>query len=211
MFLNMFYSIVKGMLSILIWLFFKFKVFGVENIPKEGGVIIASNHASYLDIPFLACGIGRSCDFVAKSELFSNRVFGWILKRLGTFPVKRGSIDRWAISETIRRLGDGRVIVIYPEGARSKDGRLSEPKRGIGMVVALSGAKVIPSFIMGTDSVLPRGAKRIRPNPVRLYLGSPLDFSSLISVKKGKELYTQISEEIMMGIGDLEAKARGMD
>ena len=205
----MFYSIVKGILSILIWLFFKFKVFGVENIPKEGGVIIASNHVSYLDIPFLACGIKRSADFIAKSELFRNRVAGWILKRLGTFPVKRGSIDRWAISEAIKRLGDGRVIVIYPEGARSKDGRLSDPKRGIGMVVALSGARVIPSFIMGTDTILPRGARRIRLNPVRLYIGSPLDFSSLKNVKKGKELYTEISEEIMRGIGDLESKAKG--
>ncbi|MEK7871960.1 MAG: lysophospholipid acyltransferase family protein [Nitrospirota bacterium] len=207
----MFYSIVKGMLSVLIWLFFKFKVFGAENIPNEGGVIIASNHVSYLDIPFLACATGRSVDFIAKSELFRNRVAGWILKRLGTFPVKRGSIDRWAISEAIKRLRDGRVIAIYPEGARSRDGRLSDPKRGIGMLVALSGVRVIPSFIMGTDSVLPRGARRIRLNPVRLYLGSPLDFSSLINVKKGKELYTEISEEIMRGIGDLEAKAKGMD
>ncbi len=211
MFLNMFYTIVKGILAILIWLFFKFRVFGAENIPKEGGVIIASNHASYFDIPFLACGIARRADFVAKSELFNNRIFGWILKRLGTFPVKRGSIDRWAISEATKRLRDGRVIVIYPEGARSKDGRLSDPKRGIGMVVALSGAMVIPSFIMGTDSVLPRGARRIRLNPVRLYLGNPLDFSSLKNVKKGKELYTEISEEIMRAIGDLEAKAKGMD
>ncbi len=205
----MFYSIVRGMLSILIWLFFKFRVFGEENVPKEGGVIIASNHASYFDIPFLACGIARRADFVAKSELFNNRIFGWILKRLGTFPVKRGSMDRWAISETIRRLGEGRLIVIYPEGARSKDGRLADPKRGIGMVVALSGARVIPSFIMGTDTVLPRGARRIRLNPVRLYLGSPLDFSCLINVTKGKELYAEISEKIMMGIGDLEAKAKG--
>ncbi|MBI5746907.1 MAG: 1-acyl-sn-glycerol-3-phosphate acyltransferase [Nitrospirae bacterium] len=207
----MFYSIVKGILSILIWLFFKFRVFGEENIPKEGGVIIASNHVSYFDIPFLACGIARRADFVAKSELFNNRIFGWILKRLGTFPVKRGSIDRWAISEATKRLRDGRVIVIYPEGARSKDGRLSDPKRGIGMLVALSGAMVIPSFIMGTDSVLPRGARRIRLNPVRLYLGNPLDFSSSKNVKKGKELYTEISEEIMRAIGDLEAKAKGMD
>jgi 1-acyl-sn-glycerol-3-phosphate acyltransferase len=144
----MFYAIVKGMLSVLIWLFFKSKVFGAENVPKEGGVIIASNHVSYLDIPFLACGIKRNVDFIAKSELFRNRVFGWILKRLGTFPVKRGSIDRWAISEAIKRLGDGRVIVIYPEGARSKDGTLSDPKRGIGMLVALSGARVIPLYLM---------------------------------------------------------------
>ncbi len=207
----MFYTIVKGILSVLIWLFFKFKVFGADNIPKEGGVIIASNHVSYLDIPFLACGIGRSVDFIAKSELFRNRVFGWILKSLGTFPIKRGSIDRWAISEAIKRLRDGRVIVIYPEGARSKDGRLNDPKRGIGMLVALSGARVIPSFIMGTGTVLPRGARMIRFNPVRLYLGNPLDFTRVTNAKKGKELYAEISEEIMMGIGDLEARAKAIN
>lgn len=205
----MFYSIVRWIFFFIARLFFKFKVFGGENIPKEGGIIIASNHISYLDIPFLGCGICRRVDFVGKSELFRNRVVGYIFKRLGAFPIRRGSTDRGAISEAVKRVREGRVIVIYPEGTRSKDGKLSDPKRGIGMVVALSGAIVIPSFILGTDRVLPRGARWVRFNPVRIYLGSPLDFSSLINLKKGRELYTGISEEIMRGIGDLEAKAKG--
>lgn len=205
----MFYIIIKWTLFIIARFFFRFEVIGEENIPKEGGIIIASNHISYLDIPFLGCGINRKADFIGKSELFKNRIVGWVFKKLGAFPIKRGKIDRGAISEAVLRLRKGRVIVIYPEGTRSKDGRLSEPKAGIGMVIARSGAKVIPAFILGTDLVLPKGARWIRFNPVKLYLGRPLDFSCLINIKKGRELYREISEEIMRGIEELDAKARG--
>lgn len=205
----MFYTIIKPVFFIIARVFFRFKVFGEENIPRDGGIIIASNHISYLDIPFLGCGIKRRVDFIGKSELFRNRIIGWIFKKLGAFPIKRDKIDRDTISEALTRLREGRVVVIYPEGTRSKDGRLSEPKAGIGMVVAISGARVIPSFIMGTDRVLPRGARWIRFNPVKLYLGSPLDFSSSISLKKGRGLYTEISKEIMRGIEELEIKAKG--
>lgn len=207
----MFYVITKWTLFVIARLFFKFRIFGEENIPGEGGIIIASNHTSYLDIPFLGCGIRRHADFVGKSELFRNRIVGWIFRKLGALPIKRARIDRGAISEAVMRLKQGRVVVIYPEGARSRNGRLSEPKAGIGMVVAMSGARVIPSFIMGTDRVLPKGSKWIKFNPVKLYLGSPLDFSSLINLKKGKELYKEISEEIMRGIEELEIKAREID
>lgn len=205
----MFYVIIKGIFFVIARLFFRYRVFGGENVPREGGIIIASNHISYLDIPFLGCGINRRADFVGKSELFRNRIVGWVFRKLEAFPIKRGKIDKGAISEAVKRLREGRVIVIYPEGTRSKDGRLSKPKAGIGMVVARSGARVIPSFIMGTDRVLPKGARRIRLNPVRLYLGRPLDFSGLINIKKGRELYMEISEEIMRGIEELKVKAKG--
>lgn len=205
----MFYTIVKSIFFIIARLFFRFKVIGEENIPEEGGVIIASNHVSYLDIPFLGCALKRNLDFMGKYELFRNPITGWILMGLGAFPVKRDRVDRWAISEAVGRLRNGRAVVIYPEGARSRDGRLKEPKAGIGMVVARSGARVIPTFIFGTDKVLAKGRWRIRLSPVRLYLGIPLDFSNLINLKRGKELYRGISEEIMRGIGELEAKERG--
>ena len=199
---NMLYRIARVVAYLFAKAFFRLKVIGEINVPREGGVIVAANHNSYFDIPFLACALRRQADSIAKSELFENRIIAAFFRALGGFPVRRGRVDRTAMREAVERLKAGRLLAYYPEGTRSKDGRLQPAKSGIGLVVVQSGATVVPAYIRGTG-------------PVRLFrqvtvvFGKPLDFKGPVEAaeKEGvnpKELYVTISQEIMGQIAQLE-------
>lgn len=201
----MLYRIAHVVVWTLARLFFRITVIGESHVPREGGVIVAANHNSYFDIPLLGCVLSRRADNIAKSELFQNRLLAAFFRTLGGFPVRRGTIDRQAIGEAVRRLKAGHLLAMYPEGTRSKDGRLQSPKPGIGMMVALSGVKVIPAYIDGTAPVRPF-------RRVTVIFGKPLDFKGRIQTveraeKEGinpKILYATISQEIMNEIAALE-------
>ncbi len=201
----MLYRIAHGVVWILARLIFRIRVVGESYVPREGGVIVAANHNSYFDIPLLGCVLSRRADNIAKSELFSNPIVAFFFRALGGFPVRRGTIDRQAIGEAVRRLKAGHLLAMYPEGTRSKDGRLQPPKPGIGMIVAQSGVKVVPAYLRGTAPVRPF-------RRVTVIFGKPLDFKKEIdqiehAEKEGinpKMLYATISQEIMNQIAVLE-------
>ena len=202
--MSMLYSIAHLLVYSLARLCFRLKVIGGENIPPGGGAIIAANHMSYLDIPLLGCSLKRRADFVGKAELFKNPVVGFLFRRLGGFPIKREGIDRLAIEEAVRRLRAGRLVVFYPEGRRSEDGLLQQPKPGIGMVAAKARVPIIPALIEGTEQVLPKRSKRLRFHPVIIKFGPPLDPSKFFEVEMGKIAYTKISQAAMAGIQKLK-------
>ena len=198
----MLYWIAQGVVSSLARVFFRFRVINRERIPDEGGVIVAPNHSSYFDIPLLAAALPREANNVAKMELFHNFFVAILLKSLGGFPVRRGMGDRAALNEALKRLAAGRLLVIYPEGTRSRDGQLLPPKSGIGWLVAQSGARVVPAYIRGT-------------NPLRLFrsititFGEPLDFKKMLQEAEKEEmhpkvLYGRIAHEIMGRIESLK-------
>lgn len=199
----MLYAVLHFLASILARRFFKLRVTGQENIPEYGGVIIASNHLSYLDIPLLACSIKRRVDFMGKKELFTIPIIGLLFRILGGFPLKRKKIDRGALQEAVKRLEAGRIVVIYPEGKRSLDGRLQPGKPGIGMIVMMSGKKVIPAAIQGTDKAMPVGKWIIRPFPVTVRFGPSLDFSDLLKTGRAKESIEMITGTVMENIAVL--------
>ncbi|HKT35137.1 MAG TPA: lysophospholipid acyltransferase family protein, partial [Nitrospira sp.] len=120
-------------------LFFGFRVVG--SVPKEGGLLVAANHASYFDIPLLGCGMSRRAWYLGRSDLFMPGVKG-ILKWLGWIPLKLGRLDRKAFDRAIALIKAGKVVVIFPEGGRSLDGRLRHAKAGLGLVVAQTGCPV---------------------------------------------------------------------
>ena len=133
-------------------LLFRLRVSGVENVPA-GGAIIAPNHQSFFDIPLVAMVLalhGRRTYFMAKSELFRNPVFAWIIRNLLAFPVRRGAPDRMAIRYAIERLKQGELVVIFPEGTRSKTGQLKEAEAGLSLIAARAGVPVVPVGIGGT-------------------------------------------------------------
>ncbi len=201
----MFYAVFHLIFFIIAKVFFRVKVIGHSNIPKKGGVIIASNHVSYLDPPFVGCVISRRVNYMARDDLFRNPVFAWILRKWKSFPVKRGTGDRGAIKEAVRRLKKGEPMLLFPEGTRSRDGRLREGKAGVGIIVALSGAKVVPAYIKGSEEVLPRDSKRLRFKKVIVSFGKPIDFTGMIEENRGnKYLYSDISKRIMEGIAELK-------
>ncbi|MEK6680423.1 MAG: lysophospholipid acyltransferase family protein [Nitrospirota bacterium] len=201
----MFYAVFHLIFFIIAKVFFRVKVIGHSNIPKKGGVIIASNHVSYLDPPFVGCVISRRVNYMARDDLFRNPVFAWILRKWKSFPVKRGTGDRGAIKEAVRRLKKGEPMLLFPEGTRSRDGRLREGKAGVGIIVALSGVKVVPAYIKGSEEVLPRDSKRLRFKKVIVSFGKPIDFTGMIEENRGnKDLYSDISKRIMERIAELK-------
>ncbi len=189
---------------------FRLKVSGQHHIPRTGGVLIAANHASYLDIPILGCGMRRQASFMGRMDLFDGSV-GWLMRYLGWIPIRRERVDRGGFEEAITRIKAGRAVVIYPEGGRTEDGQLQLGKPGIGMIVAATGCPVVPAYLAGTFDVLPPGAKWIRLRPIRVTYGAPMDFAALLKELDGeskkKDVYQQISQEIMDRIAALEGVA----
>jgi glycerol-3-phosphate dehydrogenase (NAD(P)+) len=175
----------KGVNTLLFWaaravfgvalqFYFSLERTGRKNIPKTGPVILAANHRSFLDPFIVGCCIRRPVYFVAKKELFEKRWQGWVLNRLGAFPIKRGEADEESMETARAVLERGAAVVIFPEGTRIRKGPLRRPKRGVGRLALETGAPVIPVAILGSDRA--RRGWRIRPVWVRVRCGKPLRF-----------------------------------
>jgi len=199
----MLYWIAYVLVYTLARLCLRMRVIGGEYVPQQGGAIIAANHMSYLDIPLLGCSLKRRADFIGKAELFRNPIVSFFFRRLGGFPIKRQGADRSAIAEAVRRLKAGRVVVFYPEGRRSEDGQLQQPKPGIGMVAAKAQVPIIPALIEGTEQVLPKRSRRLKFHPVVIRFGPPLDPSKFSDSDNDKLAYTRISQAVIEGIQKL--------
>jgi 1-acyl-sn-glycerol-3-phosphate acyltransferase len=168
------YWLVRIPLQVMLKLYFRASRVGRERIPRSGAAIIASNHRSFLD-PFVIGTMSvRPIYYVAKSELFRNPVLAWFLSALGAFPVERGAGDRDAIRTAHELLARGELVLIFPEGTRTRPGPLGHPRRGVGRLALESGAPVIPLAIHGTDDV--RRGVLLRPRKIRVIAGDPLRF-----------------------------------
>jgi 1-acyl-sn-glycerol-3-phosphate acyltransferase len=130
---------------------FGLRVHGHASIPRRGGLIIASNHISELDPPVLGSSIPRAVFFMAKAELFRTRMGAFYLPRIGAFPVNRDSVDTKALRTSLEVLRNGNILVVFPEGTRSTDGKLLPVKAGVGLLAVRSAVPVLPAFIWGTD------------------------------------------------------------
>ena len=138
---------------------------GEENLPSEGGAIVAANHMSNWDPPFLASFLQRPIGYMAKQELFEIPIFGTVIRWLFAFPVRRGAADRSAVKAAVKELRAGRCVGIFPEGTRSKDGEVHRFGAGVALLAAMSGAPVVPAAISGTDKM--RGLKVVYGEPMR--------------------------------------------
>ena len=196
------YGLLWALFNGLARLFFRFRTEGVHHFPKTGGVIVAANHSSFLDIPLLGCAIPRRVFFLGRDNLFPNRYLNWALQSLGWIPLKTHRLDRKAFGRALSHLRKGEPVVIFPEGTRTEDGVLQLGKPGIGYLVAESQCQVIPAYISGTFKVLPVRARYPRPYPIKVTFGKPLNFckdegSSL------KAFYEKVSVSVMDHIARL--------
>jgi glycerol-3-phosphate dehydrogenase (NAD(P)+) len=168
------YWIVRAVLQPAMQIWFRLSRMGREHVPKEGGVILAANHRSFLDPFVVGICAGRPVYFVAKRELFDKRWQGWLLNALGAFPIRRGESDVESMETAKQILERGDVVVIFPEGTRIRTGSLGKPKRGVGRLALETGAPVVPVAVHGTERA--RRGWRIRPVKVKVRLGRPLTF-----------------------------------
>ena len=155
----MFYSIAKFIGWILIKLFWRVEIKGIDNVPKEGSLIVAANHTSNLDPIILGITMNRKMHFIAKKEVFGNFIGNFICRKLNAFPVDRGKIDIKALKNAINILQKKEVLGIFPEGARSSNGELQDFKVGIIKIAIKTGAPILPVGIIGTYKIYPRGNK----------------------------------------------------
>ena len=186
------FSIVQGLCRVLVVRGFGFKAYGLENIPRTGGVLLASNHQSYLDPILLTVHLPRPITYFAKAYLFKNPIFGWFILSLHAFPVEPGKGDRAAVNTAIAKLREGHMLTIFPEGHRSADGKIGPFERGAALIARRAGVPVVPVAIDGAFDAWPRQCKVFRTRPVHLMYGKPIDPAGMGADEFLKVLETEI-------------------
>lgn len=189
----MLYNFLKWLLPIIFGLIYRWEVTGTEHIPHDGAVIIASNHASNLDPLLLGAALPRKVHFMAKEELFKPPGLGWVCRTLGAFPVRRGSSDRNAIKKAFEILAQGKMLAIFPEGTRSKDGVMKELAPGTMLIAVKSRAVLIPAAIYGSWKL---SLKQPFPK-ISIAFGPAINISDRHTDKEGMlELTQNLSRDI---------------
>jgi 1-acyl-sn-glycerol-3-phosphate acyltransferase len=182
--------------------FFHYRVIGAENMIEEGPCIIAANHCSYLDPPLVGVACQRAIHYLARKSLLDIPVLGPILPQLNVIPVDQKNADRSALMGAIRVVRNGGAVLIFPEGSRSPDGKLQPAQPGIGMIVAKTGAPVVPVRVFGSFEAFPRGRVTPRRVSITAIVGEALRFSAEEGADRAT--YKKISDCIMDTIADLK-------
>jgi len=193
------YWLARMPLQFFLKFYFRASRTGQEQIPARGAAIIASNHRSFFDPFVIGTMSRRPIYYVAKSELFRNPVLAWFLSALGAFPVERGTGDRDAIRTAKELLARGELVLIFPEGTRTRPGPLAKPKRGLGRLALESGAPVIPLAIIGTEDV--RNGILLRKRWVRAIAGTPLEFGG--EQPSSPELAESVTARVWQDVSEL--------
>ncbi len=166
------YRLAWAIIHPLFRLLYRMRVIGLHNVPREGPIVLASNHVSNIDPVFVGAACNRQVHFMAKVELWSFRPLGWLVQALGAFPVRRGEADREAIRTALELLDEAAVVGIFPEGRRQMAGKLGEPQPGVALLSMRAGVTTIPVLLRGTDRILRR--KRLGFPRVTVRFGPPV-------------------------------------
>lgn len=160
-----------SVVSPVLHVYLRGRIYGAENVPRQGPLVVVSNHASDFDPPILSSSMRRPVAFMAKEELFRVPVLGRAIQLYGAYPVKRGSADRSAIRAAIASLQDGWAAGVFLQGTRTPDGRIPNPKLGAAMIAAKMQAPLLPVSLWGTQAILRKGSPIPRPVPVTVRIG----------------------------------------
>lgn len=193
------YNVMRFVAAMLLPLFARLRTIDIENVPQEGPVILAINHIHWLDIPLASIRIPRVTHYMAKIELFSVPVIGWLIRRLGAFPVRRGEGDREALRTSERMLAQGNLLMIFPEGHRSGNGKLAKGHTGASYLALRAGVPIVAVGISGTENVF----KRFNYGPwapkVTLRFSKPFTLGAS-GGKRSREGMTEATDTIMRQI-----------
>ena len=209
-----FYNICRLLSVGILKLCFGLRVHRIGQLPREGAVLIVANHQSFLDPPAIGgLARGRDMDFIARSGLFRFGPFGWLITRLNSVPIKEAGGDTAAMKEALRRLGEGKAVLIFPEGSRSADGALHEFKRGVAVLLKRAKCPVIPAAIEGAYDAWPRsGRPRPFSSPIEVMYGDPVEPADLLSEGPDAAIDRLVAEVERMRVelhGRIKARTRG--
>jgi 1-acyl-sn-glycerol-3-phosphate acyltransferase len=183
-----------------------------ERFPKNGGLILASNHASHLDPPALGTAVTRACGrelhFMARSTLFKPDWWGSILHSVNSHPIIRGNGPDQDWQSFVDVVKSGYPLLVFPEGTRTQNGELQRGKSGFGKIVHMSQAPVYAAFVQGSFEAFPKGGK-YHCRPISIYFGQEVLLADLLSQPEEKRVIREISDRVMQAIADLKATVLG--
>ncbi len=203
---TIFYLICKYILILFSKVYWRLSSKGIENIPKNGGVLLVANHSSYLDPPLIGSQVNRPVNIMAKSELFKYPVFNKLIELLGAFPVKRGLVDRKSLKTAVDLLKDGGILLAFPEGTRTRDGLIGEPKPGVGLIAKMANVPIIPVYIKGSYESFPRHKILPKPNKITVYFGNSFKINDLNYELSAKDFVYKLSGFFIDKIKELKEK-----
>lgn len=201
--MQFYYRVHWHLLRLLVRSYFRLSIQGCEHIPSTGPVLLASNHASYLDPPLIALAIPRQINFLAKEELFSVPVMNWWIRWMGALPIDRSKGDMHAIRLVLNAMKSGKALLVFPEGTRCYDGTLQPLEPGLAWFSMKSGAPVVPLYISGTFEAMPRGVWIPRPRKVAVRVGPGLYPNANPGEKVDEERIRQFTNEIAWALRNL--------
>lgn len=194
--------------AILSEICFRGEIRGVEHLPQHGGCVVAANHASHLDPFIIGSQLPRQVTFFARKTLWTPGFASWWLNTVGVIPVDRdGGSDVGAIKRVLQALKDEKVIIMFPEGTRSRDGNLQTPKPGVGLFACRAQVPVVPARIFGSFQAFGKGGLPRLGSPVTVVFGPPMSPAAYDDPRAGKERYQVASERIMAEIARLQPPA----
>jgi 1-acyl-sn-glycerol-3-phosphate acyltransferase len=200
------YWVIKVVLTPVLRICVRIKVEGKEHVPQSGPVILASNHRSFLDSIFIPLVIRRRVTFVAKAEYFDDKRVAWFFRGVGQIPIRRegGSASERALQSAMEVLEAGGVFGIYPEGTRTRDGKLHRGHTGVARLALRSGAPIVPVGLVGTDEVQPIDSKLPKFfKTVRICFGEPIELGHYEGRHDDRLALRDVTDEVMYEIGEL--------
>jgi 1-acyl-sn-glycerol-3-phosphate acyltransferase len=202
------YGFFYGLCRLAYQMFFRGDVAGLENLPPNGGYIVAANHVSHLDPPIVGLFLPRQVSFFARKTLWRPGIASWWLDAVGTIPVDRdGGASLDAIKRVLQALSSEKVVILFPEGTRSPNGELQAPRAGIGLIACKAQVPVVPARVFGSFEAFGRGGRLRLGTPVSVAYGPPLAPSDYDNPADGRERYARIAGRIMSAINKIEAPA----
>jgi 1-acyl-sn-glycerol-3-phosphate acyltransferase len=202
------YLMAKVLAWALFHTWFRLRTRGVERAPRRGPLIVASNHISGLDPIIIGAALRPRVFFLARETLLKG-FGGWIMRLWGARPIRRDSADRNAIGVALEYLAEGRAVVMFPEGTRSRDGRVQPVRPGVGMIAARSDCPILPVYIRGAERILPRGKLFPRPGSLLFVAGPLIMPASIPEGDSPRERYGEIAGRVHEALLDLEREAGG--
>ena len=194
------WSIVSPMLHA----YFRGRIYGAENVPQSGKLIVVSNHASNFDPPIVSNCLRRPVAYMAKEELFKVPVLGTAIKLYGAYPVSRGSSDRQAIRSALEYLDHGWAVGVFLQGTRTPDGKITDPKRGAALLAAKAKAPLLPVSLWGSDRILQKSHWFPRAVPLTIRIGKLID----PPISTNKEELQALTSQCAIAINELHHLGR---
>ncbi|HEY3284819.1 MAG TPA: lysophospholipid acyltransferase family protein [Armatimonadota bacterium] len=193
---------------LLFWALGSLEVHDREKVPLKGSLILTPNHLSYLDPPLVGVSLPRYCFTMAKDYLFKSPLMAWWITRLNVFPVKEHGVDRAALKRAFEVLKAGEVLVLFPEGTRSRTGDLGALQPGAATIALRTGAPIQPLLIYGTNHVLPRDAKLPRRAKIRTLFGDPIDPAPFQAMDSREEATAALTQALDAALRELREEHR---